>query len=272
MTCLRSACALGLVALVLAAPADAGRVDDEDGGNLPGGSAVVLSGGAPLRAVRHLARSRRRKERSSPDARREPTAATFDAAAAYLRCRTARTLPPKEAAAAWDEFYAWADDRIRRFAGAQRAQNVDVDECAQEVWADLTVRLQSFKTDPARGSFASWLHAVVRNKSADLTRRRARRPTVSLNGPQAQEPADSRTDPARLCERRAEREAVRGVMGEMKSRSSEQSYRVLHMRYVEGKAVSEVALALGMTPGQVWTREHRIKRRFRELYQTGRDV
>ncbi|MDB5174691.1 MAG: polymerase sigma factor, sigma-70 family [Phycisphaerales bacterium] len=266
LLCWRSLCVVGLAALVLAAPVDAGRADDEDGGS-PGSSALVHPTSAFSLAGHRRAGPRRRRERFPPAGRGELAATTIDAASDYLRCRTARITPSAESTLAWEQFYAWTDARIRRFAGARRARGIEVDECAQEVWSDLMQRLQTFKADRARGSFGTWLYAVVRNKAADMARRRARQPSMSLSAPEAPDPGDVRDDPARLCEQRAERAAVRGALGEMKSRSSEQTYRVLHMRYLEGKGVGEVALALGMTPGQVWTREHRIKRNLRGLLE-----
>ena len=43
------------------------------------------------------------------------------------------------------------------------------------------------------------------------------------------------------------------------------AYRVLHLRYWEGMSAPEVADALGLTPQQVWVREHRMKRKLEQL-------
>lgn len=265
MMCLRWLYVVGLAVLILVTSIDTGRANDEDGDSPQGASANLLS---PLAGALHRgARPRRRRERFSPAHRGELPAATIDAAAEYLQCRTARITPSADSTRAWQQFYTWTDARIRRFAAARIARSIDVEDCTQEVWTDLTQQLQTFKADRGRGSFGTWLYAVVRNKAADMSRRRARQPSVSLSAPEVPEPADLGNDPARRCERRAQRDAVRGALNELKSRSSEQTYRVLHMRCMEGRDVSEVALALSMTPGQIWTREHRIKRALRGLLQ-----
>jgi hypothetical protein len=75
-------------------------------------------------------------------------------------------------------------------------------------------------------------------------------------------------DPAVLCQRSAERETVRHVLDLLRQAASDQSYCVARLRWIEQHDVQAVADTLGMTPGQVWVREHRMKQKFRELYES----
>jgi hypothetical protein len=57
------------------------------------------------------------------------------------------------------------------------------------------------------------------------------------------------------------------VLAELRSQVSECSYRVLYLRWIEGRTASETAAALGLIPEQVWFREYRMKNHFRRLFR-----
>jgi RNA polymerase sigma-70 factor (ECF subfamily) len=127
--------------------------------------------------------------------------------------------------------------------------------------------LPRFQMDRSRGRFTSWLYAIVRSKAMDVERRRCRRPAVSLSPEMAANVETAEADPAERCDRESQRAEVRRAMATLRMQSSEQSYRVLHLRYWEGMSAPEVAEALGLTPEQVWVREHRMKRKLQQLLQ-----
>jgi DNA-directed RNA polymerase specialized sigma24 family protein len=59
---------------------------------------------------------------------------------------------------------------------------------------------------------------------------------------------------------------VRGVLAELSGRVSACSYQILHLRWIEGRPLPEIAAALGLTPAQVRFRHHRVKQKFRRLF------
>jgi RNA polymerase sigma factor (sigma-70 family) len=184
----------------------------------------------------------------------------------YLRCRAAGEQPTAHAVRGWETFYAACDRCIRGFAGALGVRGADLDDCAQDVWADLMRSLPRFELDRSRGRFTSWLYAIVRSKVIDQDRRRARKPACQLSPEIAGRIcAGIEPNPLLACERSSERERVRAAMAKLRMRSSEKSYRVLHLRYWEGLSASQVATALGLTPQQVWVREHRMKKKLGAL-------
>jgi RNA polymerase sigma factor (sigma-70 family) len=142
---------------------------------------------------------------------------------------------------------------------------VDVDDCAQEAWVDLLKTLPAFELDDSRGRFTSWLYSIVRSKAADQVRRRSRRPAEAMTPVVAGTLASAEASPVSRAEAADDGEAVHRALTLLAARSSEQSYRVLHLRQVEGRDVADVAAALGIQPRQVWVTEHRMKRKLRDL-------
>lgn len=195
------------------------------------------------------------------------SAETVTLAGQYLRSRADAVSPSVEARASWEQFYTRCDAAIRRFARTFRTRGVNVDDCTQEVWADLMTSLPDFRMDAARGRFTSWLYTIVRSKATDMMRRQARRPAASLSPVLASQLIATDPDPAAILEQKSDRESLRSAMAELRAVASESSYRVLHLRYIAGWDVQQVADALGFSREQVWVREHRMKRKLRGLLE-----
>jgi RNA polymerase sigma factor (sigma-70 family) len=56
----------------------------------------------------------------------------------------------------------------------------DLDDCVQEVWAELVTLLRVLRYDPRRGRFRTWLYTIVHSRATDLLRRRLRHPADGL--------------------------------------------------------------------------------------------
>jgi RNA polymerase sigma-70 factor, ECF subfamily len=255
----RKALCSATVVLMLAAPLTAYQA---------GGAAR-----APLTATSHSATDERTATRSLSTrsgrtaGRRntdEPSGALLDLVADYLRPNGDKRTVSTEAPQAWAQFFPWCDGTIRRYAATFRSRGIDVDDCSQEVWADLLKNLPNFKLESSRGQFSSWLYSIVRNKALDVVRRQSRRPEIDLSpGIVAQRCADY-TEPAQILVSQEDHQTVRRGLAHLTA----QNYQVLNLRYLQGQSVPQVAQSLGITPQQVWTQEHRAKRKLRELLKS----
>jgi RNA polymerase sigma factor (sigma-70 family) len=190
---------------------------------------------------------------------------TIAQAGEYLRLGADSRSVSEETRVGWERFYHRCDATIRRFAATFRSRGVDVDDCTQEVWADLIRSLPQFKLDSTRGRFDSWLYTIVRSKATDILRRQNRTSTTELSPAVMARAATSEVDPSEILDRQSDRDSVQGAMKRLEEVASESSYRVLHLRYIAGWSVQQVADALGFSREQVWVREHRMKRKLREL-------
>jgi RNA polymerase sigma-70 factor (ECF subfamily) len=186
---------------------------------------------------------------------------------AYLECRDQHLVADRRLVTAWEQFYRTYDPLLRRFAIACHVPVPDLNDCAQQVWVVLLARLRSFRYDPRRGRFRCWLYTLVRNKAADLLRGRSQHPSALLGCRAAAVLRSRDGDPAAEYERRRRQVVVRRVLTELRRRVPERCYRVLYLRYVEGRTVGETAATLGLTPAQVWPLEHRGRQRFRRLFE-----
>ncbi len=185
---------------------------------------------------------------------------------AYLECLSRQQQPDLNLRLAWERFYDLYHPLLRRFALASHLARADVHDCVQDVWKEIVRSLPTFAYDPRRGRFRTWLYSLVRCKAIDLLRRRNKHAAESLNGQEGTGLHEPAPDPSADSERQDEREVVRVVLARLRDEVSECSYQVLHLRWIEGLSVPEVAAALDLTPRQVWFRHHRMKQKFRALF------
>jgi RNA polymerase sigma-70 factor (ECF subfamily) len=183
---------------------------------------------------------------------------------AYLESRRLGMIPHPRLCEAWQHFYERQAPLIRTFVAARHLSEADRNDCIQEVWKEVVVKLGEFRQDPRRGGFRAWLLVVARCKAVDAFRRRVRHPTVALDAQAAV--LDRARDPADEHERRLVRRLVRDVLAELSGRVSACSYQILRLRWIEGRPLPEIAAHLGLTPAQVRFRHHRVKQKFRRLF------
>lgn len=153
--------------------------------------------------------------------------------------------------------------QVRRIVERHRRKGIDVEDCVQDVCVGL---LQSRGEISERAD--QWLVTVARNKAVDHVRRRYRRATESLTPCAAERLVSREPEPSAACARQEVIEEVREAMGRLQEVASARSYQVLHLRYFHGLSVAEVADRLGLTPSQVWAREHRMKAKLRQLLES----
>lgn len=187
---------------------------------------------------------------------------------AYLRCLLAHQPADQSLHDAWEQFYLTYNSLLGSFAQTCRVPPEDLHDVLQDVWKQLLTALPRLRYDSRRGRFRSWLFAVVHSKAANLRRRRARHHAQSL-GRQEAALAGRDDDPATSCERRDRQEVVQQVLAALRQQVSPRGYRLVYLRWIEGRAMSEIATALDLTPRQVWFLHHRMKLKLRALFASG---
>lgn len=178
--------------------------------------------------------------------------------------RVGRERALRRAALAGDEsaWRAWYDESfdalfayvLWRCAGLRDA----ADEVVQETWLTAVRRVRRF--DPGAGSFLGWLRGIA----ANLLRNRFRRDRRAALAPadcvrftdREPEPADA--EPMRR--ERAER--IARALAELPERHE----AVLRAKYLEGRAVADIAAEWGETPKAVESLLTRAREAFRAAY------
>lgn len=103
----------------------------------------------------------------------------MSAAQEYLQALRECDLPPPDLREAWDAFYRACDPLVRQTVAACRIRSSDVDDCVQEAWSEISMKLTRFEYDPTRGAIEGWLGIVVRRAAC----RHARRDRRQAAGP-----------------------------------------------------------------------------------------
>jgi RNA polymerase sigma-70 factor (ECF subfamily) len=187
-------------------------------------------------------------------------------AQAYLERQSSGQAASAQQASSWEQFYRLASELIQRFAQSCGVGESDLDDCLQDVWVELIKALRSFRYDPERARFPTWLFTLVRSKAIDLIRKKCKRSSESLSGQEDTLLGRDDADPADHCELKDQLEAVRDLVGDLYHHVSPQSYDVLMLRSIKDLEIAEVAEVLELTPAQVRLHHHRAKLKLHHLY------
>ncbi len=155
---------------------------------------------------------------------------------------------------------------MRHFAALCHVPRGELDDFVQDVWVRILPRLGAARAGHSPRQVATWLYRVVHNQAIDHVRRRVRRPVRRLSESVQGRLTARDAGPERALDRR---EIARNALAEMRKLLPEASFRILHMYYVEGRSISEIAKKLALTPVQVWSRKHRALKKVREHFRGG---
>jgi RNA polymerase sigma-70 factor, ECF subfamily len=159
----------------------------------------------------------------------------------------------------------WLGARLRSVLSATDAEDV-LQESFLAVWRGAA----GFR---AEGDVGGWLWGIARRQAALFLRRRGPFDLVAVSaepaaaGAERGAPGGSGGDPAHAAVVRAELARAVAALGPAGSADRE----VWRLMYVEDRPVAEVAELLGVPPGTVKSRAHRVRRVLRGVLAGGRD-
>lgn len=142
---------------------------------------------------------------------------------------------------------------LSRLPGAEE----EAADAVQEAFLALAASPRAFRGD---SSLSTWLHAVVRNRTADRWRRAARRERMERRTALAAETPDGPEDG---LFREADRVAVRDALAAV---PAEGRYALI-MKYVDGMPQKEMARILGKNEKAVESVLFRARAAFRSAYR-----
>ncbi len=179
-------------------------------------------------------------------------------------------VPPPTAgdadkALAWDQFYDYCFDVIRRCPSVKRLSEADREDCAQEVMMEIVRKFGDASPAQIKDSHTGWIRALSRNKATDIVRRRYRKPETAFDDGAGSLLPD-RSDPADLSQL-APNESISLVWEALLTidqKVSVTSYLVFYLRNIENWDVPEIADLFSLSHDQVRSRCHRVKKMFEE--------
>ena len=172
---------------------------------------------------------------------------------------------------AWSEFLAVYEQAVIGYCVRRGLQEADARDVAQEVFAALHGRLESWEPDSGRGSFRAWLFRVARNISVDLISARARSAVdgiqaeqmltnlVGIDGQDAQESTAFQLE--------WQRALFDWAAHQVRDEVRESTWAIFQMTAIDGKSAKAVAGELNLPVGSVYTAKCRVMARIKEHVQ-----
>lgn len=154
----------------------------------------------------------------------------------------------------WGELYGSVYHDLR----TKGISHFDAEDLAQDVVETAYVHLDT--VDPMRRQ--AWLSTVMRNKIVDRARRSGRVQSVA-EVPEA-------PDPSLGPDEMAIQSADRGVLLAAVALLSERDGRLVKLRYLDERSVTETAEELGMSVGATKVALHRARERLKGILETAR--
>jgi RNA polymerase sigma factor (sigma-70 family) len=168
----------------------------------------------------------------------------------------------------FDEHFKILSEVIRRIGAKKGLPPHEIDDVIQEVWVAVLNHLPKLQYNDNQNGLRAWFIQVVRSKVLDALRRKVRRPAGSLEEAQAHgfDPADESNDVAADLDREWVRHTVHVVLQKLNGHVPESYCRVLSMRFLDGRSVSETAEVLGVKSSDVWNLQHRALGKFQSAF------
>jgi RNA polymerase sigma factor (sigma-70 family) len=175
----------------------------------------------------------------------------------YLDYRASGGESDRHTVGAWARFFALANPLVRRIASSPGGSRADVENKVQDVWIAILSRFPRIRGRTRRDNLARLLAVIARHAISDYHRSPSRRLLPSLDPADAATLPGRESSPLRVVERRETCREVRSRLKELRRQNSEAAFRLMHLRWIEGKDYEEIAAVLDCTAKQVRDRHRR---------------
>ena len=192
------------------------------------------------------------------------TAELLSKAQAYLAHREENEAATDILESDWVDFYNLCTRKIRSFAFRCGVCENDIADCLQDVWAELIVRLPTFRLDPSRGQFESWLFRIVQSKAVNAHRTHKFGRMLD-NSSDLRAVADTHKTPEHRSE---DTEQATLIWALLEKRLTPLNLQILRLRLIDQLYNGVVAARLGLTSEQVRVRFHRARRELAKIGET----
>ncbi|MDB5389956.1 MAG: sigma-70 family polymerase sigma factor [Planctomycetaceae bacterium] len=167
--------------------------------------------------------------------------------------------------AAWAEFVEWYGRKIHAWCRAWGLQEPDAQDVTQDVFLNLSMRMQEFCYDPQR-SFRAWLKTITHHAWYDYLQKqkRAGQATGSELTVERLGAIEAREDLTRWLDEAADAELLKEAAVRVRLRVSPQTWEAFQMLAFEQRSGAEVGQALGMKVATVFVARSKVQRMLRE--------
>jgi RNA polymerase sigma factor (sigma-70 family) len=172
----------------------------------------------------------------------------------------------------WQDFF---DTYWRLICGAALKAGLtesEAEDVVQETVIAVTKALPTFRYQPEKCTFKSWLHSITKRKVADQFRRRLGKGRLLEPLPTSdteENAVNDIPDPSswasdELWERQWEDNLLHAARERVKTRVSPAQFQIYEFHVIQEHSVRETCNALGISAAKVYLAKHRILREERE--------
>lgn len=179
-------------------------------------------------------------------------------------------LALEEDTEAWERIVFLYSPLVERWCRRRNLRDDEVQDVGQDVFLTLYKNLHRFRKDQPQDSFRKWLRTLTENKVTDHFKKMLRNPLHLVAGwsdvadPAGAAPTDPDTDDD---DQHSEQLLVlRRCLEIVRSEFEPKTFEAFWMA-AEGKSPAEVAQAMSMTIGAVYTARSRVTRRLKEMLE-----
>ena len=166
---------------------------------------------------------------------------------------------------AWAEFLVLYEPLVLRLMRRRGLQESDARDTTQQVLLRISGAIERYQPDGAEASFRRWLFRVARNVVVTFLMRHSRQPEL-LDDRQIAEVLDptlAASSESDLFDREYQQQVLAWATEQVRSEFRETTWRAFVETSVHGRAISEVARELNLSPGSVYVARSRIIARLR---------
>jgi RNA polymerase sigma-70 factor, ECF subfamily len=169
---------------------------------------------------------------------------------------------------AWDRLVGLYAPLVLSWCRSAGLQDCDIADIFQEVFKAVVIHIGDFRKAQQGDTFRGWLRRITQNKVRDHFRGMGRDPRGE-GGSSAQErfaqiPEARLGDVDLAAGDKGERALFARALNLIRDEFEERTWRAFWQTAVDGRAPSDVAADLSMTPGAVRVAKSRVLRRFRQ--------
>jgi RNA polymerase sigma factor (sigma-70 family) len=167
---------------------------------------------------------------------------------------------------AWREFYDLYSRMVLSVALKAGLRQHEAEEVVQETISSVSKHIQTLETNPARGSFRSWLLQMARWRMTDQFRKRL--PIAARKTPHATRTTDTverlpdlrEADLEKLWDAEWLEQMMERAYKQLQFEVKAEHYQVFHLLTVEKKSAGEVARMLDRSHAHIYLVKHRVGR------------
>ncbi len=166
---------------------------------------------------------------------------------------------------AWRRIVALYSPLVEHWCRQARVKGADVEDLAQEVFAAVFAKLETFRADRPGTTFRAWMRGVARHKIQDYLRHRVEAAAGGTDAQMQLQQIPAPPEEIGLSERPADIAGVyQRALGLVRDEFEVQTWEAFWRVAVEDRSPADVAAELGMTPNGVRKAKSRVLFRLRE--------